>query len=93
MLRSLRLKFIALSMAVVVSLPSFSTAFIPDAYLDEAVSAALVAKEDFGNIGGLGLLYGRLTESDPRSVRDPPRRLRGGLSITAYAETVDGALL
>lgn len=44
---------------VIVSLSDYSTALIPNDYLDQAITSALVANNDFGSIGSLGLLYGR----------------------------------
>ena len=45
-------------------LSSFSTALIPDAYLEEAVLTALAAESDFGSIDDLGMLYGKRVAGD-----------------------------
>lgn len=52
--------FLVDAQGLIISLPEFSTALIPDEYLDQAVSEALSAQEDFGAIEGLGLRYGRM---------------------------------
>ena len=47
---------------IIVSLSSFSTALIPDAYLDRAIARALSERASFGAIDELGLLFARHAE-------------------------------
>ena len=50
------------SSGLIVSLSTFSTALIPDAYLDQAVARALSESASFGSIDELGLLFSRQVE-------------------------------
>lgn len=50
------------SRGVIVSLTAFSSALIPDEYLNQAVSTALSSNGQFGSIEGLGLLFGKHVE-------------------------------